>query len=252
MSQPVYIYAFCETDAEPRLPDGIAGAPVRVIECGPLTAAVSDVNAGRVRPQRRMLAAHQQVVSTLAESVPTLPAAFGLIADSVDELVGAVHDNVDALRAELDRVGNCIEFDVRLVWDAENVFEHLVSIDGVLASMRDELTSLGDGAPHELRVEVGRRVERVLASHRAAGSAAIVDAIAPVCREIDESEPSGEHELVRLAALVEREQRSAFEDAVAEAAEHFDTSYLLRLAGPFAPHTFVDLHLSLSNSRMAA
>jgi hypothetical protein len=250
--QPVYIYAFCDAAHADSSLEGLEGRPVRFVECKGVFAAVSDAPDGRIRPQRKLLASHQRVLSSLAESIPTLPAAFGLVADSVSQLEAAVRDNTESLQTELERVGRCVEFDLRLAWEVENVFEHLVSLDDELAALRDELVSMGEQAPHDLRVRIGRRVERVLAAHREGASAAVIDTIAPACREIDATEPTSEAELVRLAVLVGRDDAERYEELVGIAAGRFDDTHVFKLAGPFAPHSFVDLHLDLSNSRMAS
>lgn len=252
MDQPVYIYAFCDSAHADTTLEGLGGEPVRFVECKGVFAAVSDAPEGRIRPQRRLLASHQRVLSSLAESIPTLPAAFGLVADSVSQLEAAVRDNTDSLQTELERVGRCVEFDLRVAWDTENVFDHLVTLDDELHAMRDQLVSMGEQAPHDLRVQIGRRVERVLAAHREAATAAVIETISPACREIDAMDASSENELVRLAILVGRDDAEEYERLVGVAAEQFDDTHVFKLAGPFAPHSFVDLHLDLSNSRMAS
>lgn len=252
MSEPVYIYAFCDGQCEAVPVEGLCGASIRFVSFGDVSAAVSSAPGGRLRPQRRLLSAHQAVLSWLADRIPTLPAAFGLVAESVPVLERAVRDHAESIRAELDRVGRCVEIDLRLAWDTENVFEHVVSIDDGLRELRDRLVAMGDAAPHELRVSVGRRVERVLAAHRDDAGQRLIDAIAPVCSEIEMVDPGSESELVRLSVLVAREERDALERRVVEAARQFDDAHVVRLSGPFAPHSFVDLHLDLSNSRLAA
>lgn len=251
MDQPLYIYAFCNAAPADTALEGLNGEPVRFIESKGVFAAVSDAPTGRIRPQRKLLAAHQRVLGALAETIPTLPAAFGLIADTPELLEAAVGENAESLQSELDRVGRCIEVELRVAWDTDNVFEHLVSIDEHLRDLRDDLVSMGDAAPHDLRVSVGRRVEALLAAHRDAASRAVIDGIAPVCREIESMDPTSENELVRIAALVAREEHGAFEDLVGRVAEQFDETHVFKLAGPFAPHSFINLHLDLTNSRMA-
>jgi hypothetical protein len=248
----LYIYAFCDRPAEGLALEGLNGAPVRFVEAGGVFAAVSDAPAGRLRPQRRLLAAHQGVLAAIAGEVSTLPAAFGLIADSEDMLIDAVTQNASTLAGELERVAGCVEMEVRLGWDVPSVFEHLVEIDETLRAMRDRLVALGDGAPHDLRVEIGRRVERVLEANRNASAHAVIEGVEDACREIDRLDPASESELVRLTALVAKDSIPAFEAAIQRIAESFDDTHAFRLSGPFAPHSFVDLHLDLSSSRLIA
>ena len=252
MEGSLYIYAFCDRPARGATLEGLNGAPVRFVEAGGVFAAVSDAPSGRLRPQRRLLAAHQGVLAAIAGEVSTLPAAFGLIADSEDMLADAVSKNAATLTGELERVAGCVEMEVRLGWDVPSVFEHLVSVDEPLREMRDRMVAMGENTPHDLRVEIGRRVERVLEHHRAEASALVIEGVSEACREIEHLDPSSESELVRLTALVAKEDTEAFESAVERVAERFDDTHAFRLSGPFAPHSFVDLHLGLSSSRLAA
>lgn len=252
MEGSLYIYAFCDRPAASQELEGLKGAPVRFVEAGGVYAAVSDAPDGRLRPQRRLLAAHQAVLSAIAGEVSTLPAAFGLVADSETMLTETVEQNAETLTGELHRVAGCVEMEVRLGWDVPAVFDHLVSIDDELRAMRDQLVKLGESAPHDLRVEIGRRVERVLEANRNEASQIVIEAIAESCKEIERLDASSETELARLSVLIAKEDLAAFEAAIDAVAEQFDDSYAFRLAGPFAPHSFVDLHLDLSSSRLAA
>ncbi|MEL6499003.1 MAG: GvpL/GvpF family gas vesicle protein [Planctomycetota bacterium] len=248
-SDPVYIYAFCGSECDTQGISGVGGAAVSFVEHSGVFAAVSDAPPGRIRPKRSLLGTHQRVLSSLASSIPTLPAAFGLVAESPVLLASAIEEHADQLHAELERVGRCIEMDIRLGWDASRVFDHLVAVDETLRSMRAELVELGEAAPHDLRVEVGRRVEYVLMHHRQSACEAMLSCIQPVCREIEVTDPSSESDLVRLAALIGRDERETFDAAVERLAGVFDESHVIRVAGPFAPHSFIDLHIDLSNRR---
>lgn len=239
---PLAIYAFADADASTDLP-GLGGQPVHVIEIEGIRVAVSEAPSGRLRPQRSLLAAHQSVVASIAQQAATLPVSFGMVCDSLGELERIVADRADAISDELARVGGCVEMGVTLTLDVPNVFEHLVRIDDELRSGRDELSSLGDAAPHDLRVAVGRRVEAVLNALRAQHAADLLGALDGPCREIIETPPSGEAHLAGAACLVDRNDLQRFERAIEALAATLDERYAFSIAGPFAPHHFVDLHL---------
>ncbi|MEO0512554.1 MAG: GvpL/GvpF family gas vesicle protein [Planctomycetota bacterium] len=246
MSQPIYIYAFCDQPADTGELAGLSGGTLRFLEAGGVYAAISDAPRGRLRPQRRMLAAHQNVLASIAGRVSTLPCAFGLVAETQAQLETAMHEHAASIQAELARVAGCVEFDVKLAWDVPDVFDQLVELDPVLANLRSELASHGTAAPHELKVSVGRRVEAVLQAHRSEAVHAILDALSPRCREITPRDVTDEADLAHAAALLPRSEAEAFERAVEELATRFDGSHVIRIAGPFAPHSFVELRLELA------
>lgn len=244
---PLYVYAFCDAPALTEL-KGLNDEPVTFVESDGIFAAVSPAPSGRIRPQRRLLAAHQGVLAAIAGEVSTLPAAFGLIADDADLLDASLRTNADTLRRELDRVAGCVEMETRLSWDVPNVFDHLVTLDPELGALRDELAGLGDRAPHELRMRAGRRVEAVLNAYRADAEHRLTDALSSVARELITTPPTGEAELTRVTTLLARDDTGAYETAVEQVATTFDETHAFRLSGPFAPHSFVDLRLDLSRA----
>lgn len=242
MSESLYIYAFmgeaCVCEAA-----GIKDAPVRCVGTGDVFALVSEAPSGKIRPQRSMLVGHQRVLSSIATQTTTLPASFGLVAESERSVLEMLRVEGDSIREELERVGGCVEMSVELSLDVPNVFEYLVSIDDELRDRRDRLVSLGDRASHDDRVATGRRVERVINALRAEYGEQVLSGISDVCREISVSDVSGDDELFSAACLVERSRVGELEEAVHNLAETMDDMLAFTFSGPFAPHNFVHLRL---------
>src|SRR5260370_39454453 len=78
-----YVYAIID-HYDPRRPldfRGIDGAGVYTLGEGDVAAVVSNVAPQKVRPERRKLAAHHDVLKRLMDDYTVLPIAFRLIAD---------------------------------------------------------------------------------------------------------------------------------------------------------------------------
>jgi hypothetical protein len=58
--------------------------------------------------------------------------------------------------------------------------------------------------------------------------------------------PRDEREVMNLACLIQRDRQAAFEAAVFEAASHFDNSFAFDYSGPWAPHSFAEMEIKLS------
>src|SRR3954454_12470642 len=106
----MYVYGVLRADEGLRLPsEGVAGRPVTCVSHGDLAALVSDLRE-RVRPSRRNVMAHSEVLQALVAQNDVLPMQFGVVmpdADAVrDELLVAHGDD---LRAELDALTGCVE-----------------------------------------------------------------------------------------------------------------------------------------------
>lgn len=239
----LYIYAF--TDQPLHTPvDGLANGTVETLGAGNVFAAVSELPPGRLRPQRRHLAAHQRVLTHLAQSATTLPVAFGMVA-SPAELGAVLEDHSTAISDQLANVAGCVEITVTLRWDVDDVFAHLVELDDELCGRRDQLVELGEGAPHELKVSIGRRVEAVLAGERHAHAMQLRDLLSACARDSAELDPTEESSLATVVLLIERDRIAAFDQALESAASEFGDHYALQVSGPFAPHHFVELDLGI-------
>jgi hypothetical protein len=83
-----YLYAIVDRDLDDS-PTGLQGmddAPVYMIADGQIAAYVSDLPDKKVRPERRRLAAHHEVLRRLMARHSVLPMAFGLIADGPESV----------------------------------------------------------------------------------------------------------------------------------------------------------------------
>ncbi len=239
----LYIYAFTDTDAATET-RGLADMQVHTFGGPGVFAVVSDLPAGRLRPQRRHLAAHQRVLTDFAKTATTLPVAFGM-ATSPDELESVLEEHGPAIADQLASVAGCVEITVTLRWDVDDVFAHLVAIDEELRNRRDELVSLGDRAPHDLKVAIGRRVEAVLAGERHAHAQQLRDLLTECARDSADADPTDEASLASVVLLIERDRLDGFDAALKSAASAFGDHYALQVSGPFAPHHFVDLDLGM-------
>ncbi len=67
---------------------GVQGAEVYPLVVGRLAAIVSDIETeeGTLRPERKQLAAHSDVLRKVIDQAPLLPVAFGIVAGSEREV----------------------------------------------------------------------------------------------------------------------------------------------------------------------
>jgi hypothetical protein len=243
-TEGLFLYAIVPADSQWRHTAlGIGGRSYLVCE-GELAGVVSDVPSGPIRPERRHLAAHHQVLRTLQEETTVLPVAFGTISSGTQALRRVLRRHRDALLEQMARVAGKLEMGVKLFWDVENLFEYFTQVHPELGQLRDRVFGRPGGATRDAKIELGRRFAGQLEHDREQHTRRVTEALAPHCSDI-KSNPLGSEEMVMdLACLVAKEQRNEFEQAVFALARMFDDHYGLRLAGPWPPHHFVKLELS--------
>lgn len=238
----MYLYAL--GDCADVVPEGLTGlfdAPVTGLTIGGFQAVISPIEPVRIRPERRHLTAHQRVLHTLMAKSTVLPVAFGMILPHVARLTRTVETSHETLAEELDRVRGCVEMSVRLSLDVPSIFQYFIETDSALRMARDEMISAG--LPHASKVAVGQMFERALKTRCEQEGSRVIAELEPAAVELVTDEPKTEAEILRLSALVDRSCLQDFERRVHAVAETFDSSYRFDFSGPWAPHSFVRLHL---------
>ncbi len=239
----LYLYSFA--DAGLSMPADLRGLndePVSIITRDAVSAVVGPIAAGRLRPERRHLAAHQAVLAKLMSVTTVLPVGFGMVVPNASRLKRIMAEEMDVLSEQLEQVRECVEMAVRVSWDVPNIFQYLVEQEPVLKAARDRM--LAQDGNHQAKVAAGELFGKIVASRRQTHERQVVELLESVADQIIVDPLKAEHEIVRLSFLVARPQLDAFETALAQAAAGFDASFRFDYSGPWAPHSFTQLRIS--------
>lgn len=233
-------------------PIGLEGDAVYAITSGRVSAVVSGAPE-KLRPERRYLAAHHEVLKRLmTETHAVLPVAFGTVADGRKAVCQILSRNHNAVLDTLRRVTGCVEMGLRVTWDVPNIFEHFVDTHPELRAARDRFLTGRREPSQDDKIEVGRLFERLLREDRETHADQVEEILGPHCVETKRNTPRTEREAVNLACLVARERQAQFEVGVFEVAKLFDSRYAFDYSGPWPPHNFVDMALDLRSGRSTA
>jgi len=224
---------------------GIDGAAVYCISHGPLAVVVSDVPNEKIRPERRRLAAHHNILKSLMKECTVLPMSFGIIADGRNAIQRILSLNEAAFEEHLARLEGKMEMGLRVSWDVPNIFEYLVTTHPELRALRDRFFIGGCEPTQEDKIELGRLFGRILDEDREAHTRAAEGVLDRRCFETKRNKPRDEHEIMNLACLIGRDAQKEFEEGVLEAASLFDDNYCFDFNGPWPPHNFVNLELQM-------
>jgi hypothetical protein len=239
----LYLYAFADSGAE--IPQGLRGlhdAPVSVVTSGGIAAVASPIPRERLRPERRHLAAHQSVLAGLMASTTVLPVGFGMIVPGASRLRAMIDSESESLAEQLDGVRGRVEMSVRLSYDVENIFQHLVADEPALKAARDSM--LANPGHHQAKVAAGEMFSKTLEARRAQYESHLLSMLDAASEEIISEPPRTDQEIARLAVLVARERMADFEASLGQAAAAFDADFRFDFSGPWAPHSFVRLRIS--------
>jgi hypothetical protein len=226
-------------------PIGIDGGAVYAISDGCISAVVSDVPNGRIRPERRYLAAHHDVLKRLMEETVPLPISFGIIADSPKAIQKILSRNRDQFLAQLHRVAGKVEMLLRVAWDVPDIFDYFVTTHPELRAARDRYFGAHREPAQEDKIEIGRMFDRILNEDREIYTEKVEEILSPYCFEIRRNKCRNEREVMNLPCLVGQGAQAEFENGVFEAAKLFDNNFVFDYNGPWAPHNFVEIDLKL-------
>jgi hypothetical protein len=166
-----YVYAFVRSEDADALianaPPGMGEASLDEVSACGITAITSPTSEIRLRPQRKYLAAHQNVVEWIATQWCMLPVSFGLIADGADSVKRLIERNAETLNDQLTRVDGRVEMNLTLRLTVANVFEYFADRH---PELREASVRVAQGiASRDEQIEIGRQFEMRL-GRRARGA----------------------------------------------------------------------------------
>src|SRR3990170_4801168 len=201
-----YLYAVIARGSQENYgPSGISGGVVYTIAKGRVAAVVSDLPNGKIRPERRHLSVHQEVLRRLLEETTPLPVSFGIIAESARAVEKILSTNQMAFLEQLECVTGKVEMGLRVTWDVPNIFEYFVNTHTELRAARDTFLGTHREPTQEDKIEVGRMFDRLLSEDREEYASRVEEILLPACFEIKGNPPKNEREVMNLACLVGRQ-----------------------------------------------
>ncbi len=246
-----YLYAITLNTGEQHYGTiGIDEQAVYSINNGPLAAIVSPVaTKGKIRPQRRNLAAHQQVIKQVMINTTPLPVTFGIIADNTQTIHDLLTHHQPALLEQLQKVAGKVEMGLRVIWNVPNIFEYFVNTHESLRELRDRAFDGQSEPTRDEMITIGYRFNQLLEQEREAHTAVVEQILSTHCFEIRRNKCRDEREVMNLVCLVGQTTTSqkAFENSIYETAKLFNDDFMFDYNGPWAPHHFVHLNIELGN-----
>src|SRR5262245_11719762 len=113
---------------------------VRTIEHQGLVAVVSDAPMTRVEITRENVMGHQHVLEEVLRRADVLPASFGTVASSDEEVRERLLRRESAeLRDQLEYIRGRVEVGLKVLWDRERLFAEIAAENDDLRALRDSI-----------------------------------------------------------------------------------------------------------------
>jgi hypothetical protein len=235
-----YVYGIT-AGSHPSLPDGMDGVgdpacQVRIIREGDLAAVVSDAPEN-LRPKRRDLLAHQNVLTETGEGGPVLPMRFGSVSPDDAAVSGVLAERADHFKERLEALADKVEYNVKATHDEEAVLHRVMSENPEVRALTEANRNAGGGS-YDDKLRLGEMVVAAVKNREVEDAAEIQQVLEPAAAAVSVG-PESTGWLANLSFLVDRASADTFLAAVEEvrkAQPHLD----LRVHGPLPPYSFVE------------
>jgi hypothetical protein len=239
----IYVYGILPADIE--LTDettGVGDPPsqVRVVRSNGLAALVSEVDLSRPLGSPEDLTAHERIVDATAAELPVLPARFGAVLASeeevTEELLAANRDEFDVALQELE---GRAQYVVKGRYVEQEVMREILSENRQAARLADKLRDADPDATRDVRIKLGEIISEAVTARRHKDTHALGHAMDGLCVASVVREPTHELDAVHVAFLVDTDGESEMEDAIEDLAGDWEGRVEVRLLGPMAAYDFV-------------
>ena len=242
-----YLYGFTQAHLQPQ-PGlrGLADAPIRLVGFRDVAAVVSNHPVQRLMPKRANLEPHHRIIHDICKRGPLVPAAFGHISETEEDVLGVLRENYEDIRQEIGRLANKVELTLKLRWNVENIFEYFVRHHKNLRELRDRVFR-SPRPSFDDKLKVGSLFEASLSAERERLTALLLNSLRELVIESTQNPPRDEETVCECALLVDSERAQEFGPALERTAAIFDSDLALQWSGPWPPYSFVRLQLQTAN-----
>ncbi|UUU26051.1 GvpL/GvpF family gas vesicle protein [Streptomyces sp. DSM 40750] len=235
-----YVYGITAS-SHPTLPEGMGGVgdparPVRVLKEGELAAIVSEAPEG-LRPKRKDLLAHQNVLSEAGAGGPLLPMRFGSVAPDDASVTGVLAERAEHYLERLGALDGKVEYNVKASHDEEAVLHRVMGENPELRALTEANRQAGGGT-YEDRLRLGEMVVAAVQAREAEDATELQRALEPAATAVSAG-PDSTGWLANVSFLVDRQSAEVFLAAVEQLRKNHP-HIEVRVNGPLPPYSFVE------------
>lgn len=247
--QSVGTYLYCVTYSQPfagngkGMPaQGLAGCPIRVVRDGDLAAIVSDSLTDQYDITLDNVTAHERVIEQTMTRADVLPASFGIVAGSDQELrEGLLQLESGELHRQLEIVKNRVELGVKALWEQSALFAEIAAEDSQIQALRDQIIGTTPEQTYDIRIQLGELTDAAIQRMRERDSAAILNVLSPLAEGTRTNRIITDMMILNAAFLVDKNRVAAFEQQIKALEQSYAGRVIFQYAGPLPPYNFVSI-----------
>jgi hypothetical protein len=235
-----YVYGIAAS-SHPGLPEGMGGVgdpprPVRILREGDLAAVVSEAPEG-LRPKRKDLLAHQNVLSEAGAAGCVLPMRFGSVAPDDNSITAVLAERAEHYKERLRALDGRVEYNVKANHVEEAVLHQVMAENPEIRGLAEANRQAGGGS-YDDKIRLGEMVAAAVKAREGEDAAALQRLLEPSADAVSVG-PESTGWLANVSFLVDRKSAENFLAAVEEARKELP-HLEVRINGPLPPYSFVE------------
>lgn len=261
MSEVVYLYGFVPADAPPPPADlmGVAGASVRLIDLGAVSAAVTDLPADAyasdvVEARLQDLAwvgeqgmGHERVVVWFADNAEILPARMFSLYSGDASLRAAVSGRLADVTNALGSLSGRREWNLKVAYDAAELARHGAEVSGELRRLDEEIAAAPPGRRYLLERRRADVLKQEVTSAARVLAGELLDSLRPHAEDTRVIPQAGGDStgnvVLNAALLVSRDAEAQLRRQAEQLYDRYSAlGMLVSFSGPWAPYRFVEVY----------
>jgi hypothetical protein len=241
-AKPRYVYGVVRADGAAPAENGIAGAPLELVDAGEVAALTSVAPGEYLEAGREDLLAHSRVLEAMLEQGTVLPMRFGVVVPDEETLRGRLLEgHREELLAQLAEMDGKVEFALKGLYEEEEILRELIGADREIGQLKDAIAGKSESATYYERIRLGELIAAALAARQEGDEAKVVEELRPHAVAVRVGEPIHERMAVNASFLVERSALPGFDRTVDAIGGREAGRIRFRVTGPLPPHSFVEL-----------
>jgi len=241
-----YIYCITKTKQERNFgPIGIGKRSDEVLTIGydDLSMVVSSYPVTKLAANRENMLVHQKVIEeVMKEFDSVLPVRFGTIASSADEIRNLLDRRYREFMSALTDMDHKVELGVKGIWKKmDAIFNEIVEDNREIKSLKEKIARDTNGNNNQMKIEVGKMVERALQKKKEQEAERIVDAFRRTAFDHKLNKTIGDEMFINAAFLVSKGREKEFDNIMDDLSDEYQDRMKFMYAGPLPAFNFVNI-----------
>ena len=191
----------------------------------------------------RCLLEHQVVVEHVMREHAVLPAKFGTVLDTYDEVHDLLSQGYSQFADALSWIEDKVEVEVAATWDMDQVLREIGQEEAIVCT-REAINSRPGQPLLEERIHIGQMVKAAMDRRRDIYRERMISFLKPVAVDVQPNTLVSDELVMNVAFLIEKATQDGFDSLVRQLNEVFHNRIDFRIIGTLPPYSFATVEVT--------